>query len=80
MKSSNSKGCNQKCNCGTGTEKRGRPRLLSLQEVVQEYGATMWFWRSRIWERELPVVQVGRKQFLDAADIDDFVNRNKRLA
>lgn len=53
------------------------PRLLSLKETVQRYGATLWFWRNQVWAGRLPVVRIGRKQFLDTHDIEQFIEQNK---
>ena len=53
-------------------------RLLSIQEVKEAYGGTVWFWRSQIWARRIPVVQVGKKQWLDTKDLEKFISDNKR--
>jgi hypothetical protein len=37
-------------------------RLFSIKELVKEIGATEWFWRSQIWDGQLPYIQVGRKR------------------
>ena len=52
-------------------------RLYSIKELVAEIGATEWFWRSQIWDGQLPFVQVGRKMFVDAEDIEKFIQNNK---
>jgi hypothetical protein len=57
-----------------------RKRLLSIVETVDEFGGTKWLWRSLIWGRQIQFVQIGRKHFLDRADIDDFIQKNKRMA
>lgn len=54
-----------------------KKRLLSLREVVNEIGGTMWFWRSQIWAGRISVVQVGKKQWLDSLDVDAFIQSNK---
>ena len=54
-----------------------KKRLYSIKELVVEIGATEWFWRSQIWDGQLPFVQVGRKQFIDSNDIEDFIQKNK---
>ena len=53
-------------------------RLYSIKELATEIGATEWFWRSQIWDGQLPYVQVGRKMFVDQVDIENFIDRNKR--
>ena len=54
-----------------------KKRLYSIKELVAEIGATEWFWRSQIWDGQLPYVQVGRKMFIDSNDIESFIERNK---
>jgi hypothetical protein len=55
-------------------------RLYSIKELVTEIGATEWFWRSQIWDRRIPVVQIGRKMFIDSRDIDEFIRTHKDVA
>ncbi len=52
-------------------------RLFSIRDLVREVGATAWFWRSQIWDGQLPYVQVGKKMFVDSKDIETFINNNK---
>ena len=52
-------------------------RLYSIKELVLEIGATEWFWRSQIWDGQLPYVQVGRKMFVDSQDLEAFIVKNK---
>ena len=54
-----------------------KKRLYSVKELVAEIGATEWFWRSQIWDGQLPYVQVGRKMFIDVNDIENFINNHK---
>jgi hypothetical protein len=54
-----------------------KKRLYSIKELVAEIGATEWFWRSQIWDGQLPYVQVGRKMFVDRHDIEDFIRKYK---
>ena len=54
-----------------------KKRLYSIKELVAEIGATPWFWRSQIWAGQLPYVQVGRKMFIDAVDVEAFIQKNK---
>lgn len=48
-------------------------RLFSIRDLVREVGATAWFWRSQIWDGQLPYVQIGRKMFVDSKDIETFM-------
>lgn len=54
-----------------------KKRLYSVKELVAEIGATEWFWRSQIWDGQIPYVQVGRKMFIDSNDIENFINNHK---
>jgi hypothetical protein len=52
-------------------------RLYTIREMVNELGATEWFWRTQIWAGRLPFVQVGRKIFVDWQDIEAFIEKHK---
>ena len=52
-------------------------RLYSIKELVAVFGATLWFWRSQIWDGQIPYVQVGRKMLVDHGDVEIFIKRNK---
>jgi hypothetical protein len=54
-----------------------KKRLYSIKELVAEIGATEWFWRSQIWDGQLPYIQVGRKMFIDRLDVEAFINKHK---
>jgi hypothetical protein len=54
-----------------------KKRLYSIKELTSLIGATDWFWRSQIWDGQLPYVKVGKKQFVDYRDIEDFIQKNK---
>jgi hypothetical protein len=53
-------------------------RLLSLKDLVQEFGVSMWFWRTQIWDGKLPFVQVGRKILVDVQDVEKFIDSEKQ--
>lgn len=55
-----------------------RKRLYTVKEAAEYLGHTIWGVRSLIWAKTLPVVQNGRKQFLDLFDLDDFIEKNKK--
>ena len=40
-------------------------RLHRIKELATEIGGTKWFWRSMIWDAQLPFVRVGKKMFVD---------------
>jgi excisionase family DNA binding protein len=52
-------------------------RLYTIKELATEIGGTEWFWRSQIWDGQLPFVQVGRKMLIDYVDVEAFINNNK---
>jgi hypothetical protein len=54
-----------------------KKRLYSIKELTSLIGATDWFWRSQIWDGQLPYVKVGKKQFVDYQDVEDFIKKNK---
>ena len=54
-----------------------KKRLYSIKELVRDIGATEWFWRTQIWDGQLPFVQVGRKMFIDREDVENFIRKNK---
>ena len=45
-----------------------RKRLLSIKDLAAEYGITDWFWRTQIWDKNLPYIQVERKMLIDRED------------
>ena len=57
----------------------GNPRLLALKDAAQWLGLTTWAMRERIWAGDIPVVRFpgGRKMFIDTADLEQFIERNK---
>ena len=52
-------------------------RLYSIKELVREIGATEWFWRTQIWDGQLPYVQVGKKMLIDREDLEAFIQKHK---
>ncbi len=54
-----------------------KKRLLSIKDLTAEYGITDWFWRTQIWDKNLPYIQVGRKMFIDRQDVEGFLETNK---
>ena len=55
-----------------------RKRLYTVKEAADYLGHTVWGIRSLIWAKTLPVVQNGRKQFIDLFDMDAFIESNKQ--
>jgi hypothetical protein len=55
-------------------------RLLTISEVVTEYGGTPWMWRSLVWSRKIPETRIGRLLFLDRTEIEAFIARQTKNA
>jgi excisionase family DNA binding protein len=57
------------------------PRLLPLKKAAEYSGLTVWCLRERIWKGELPFVQFNgtRKQYIDRADLDRFIEESKAV-
>ena len=55
-----------------------KKRLYTVQESAEYLGHTVWGIRSLIWSKALPVVQRGRKQFIDLYDMNKFIDDNKK--
>jgi excisionase family DNA binding protein len=54
-------------------------RLYSVKEAAKYLGHTVWGIRSLIWSGTFPIIQYGRKQYIDITDLDDFIGKNKKL-
>ena len=54
-----------------------KKRIYSIKELVKEIGATEWFWRTQIWDGQLPYIQVGKKMFIDGEDVELFLQKHK---
>ena len=55
------------------------PRLLTLKKAADYLGLTVWALRERIWAGHIPCIRFpgGRKMYIDTADLDSFIQRNK---
>lgn len=54
-----------------------QPRLLGISAAASYLGATTWFIRTLIWERQIPFCKLGKRLLLDKQDLDSFVATNK---
>jgi excisionase family DNA binding protein len=70
--------CNKK---GQRISNPSTPRLLPLKKAADYLGLTVWALRERIWAGQIPVVRFpgGRKMYVDAADLDNFIEQNKMV-
>ncbi len=57
------------------------PRLLTLKDAASWLGLSLWAMRERVWSGQIPVVQFpgGRKMYVDTQDLENFINKNKRI-
>jgi hypothetical protein len=53
--------------------------LLTIAETAEQIGGTISLWRRRIWAREIPVVKIGRKFFLERATVENFYRGRNQL-
>ncbi len=57
------------------------PRLLTLKDAASWLGLSLWAMRETLWNGQIPVVQFpgGRKMYVDTQDLENFINKNKRI-
>jgi len=56
---------------------RVQPTLLNVKEAAVYLGRSEQAVQHLIFERELPVVRVGRRVHLDRRDLDSWIEKNK---
>ncbi|HOE73140.1 MAG TPA: helix-turn-helix domain-containing protein [Deltaproteobacteria bacterium] len=54
-----------------------RKRLFTIKEAAVYLGRPVWGVRTLIWNGRIPVIQDGRKYFIDINDLDDYIERQK---
>lgn len=52
-------------------------RLYTLNEAANYLGRTLWSMRELVWAGKISVVRDGKRIFVDIADLDSYVTRNK---
>lgn len=55
-----------------------KKRLYNLKDAAAYLGRTVWGIRELIWSGRIPVIQDGRKQYLDIYDLDKYIESNKK--
>ena len=55
-----------------------RKRLYTLREAGDYLGRPVWGIRELIWSGKIPVIQDGRKMYLDIIDLDSYIERFKK--
>jgi excisionase family DNA binding protein len=56
------------------------PRGLGIQAAAFYLGVTTSFIRSKIWNGEIQALMLGKRHIIDKADLDLFLERQKRPA
>ncbi|MHC4277910.1 MAG: helix-turn-helix domain-containing protein [Planctomycetota bacterium] len=51
--------------------------LHSIKDSARYLGISPWTLREMIWRNDLPYVKIGRQQFLDIRDLDQFIEQAK---
>ena len=52
-------------------------RLFNLKEAATYMGRTVWGVRELIWKGRVPMIQDGRKIYLDVRDLDAYIEKTK---
>lgn len=52
-------------------------RLYTLNEAANYLGRTLWSMRELVWAGKIPIVRDGKRIFVDIADLDSYVTKNK---
>ena len=52
-------------------------RLYTISEAAHYLGRTLWSMRELIWKGSIPIVREGKRIFVDIADLDSYVTKNK---
>jgi excisionase family DNA binding protein len=55
-----------------------RKRLYTLKEAGEYLGRPVWSIRKLIWSGKIPVIQDGRKMYLDINDLNSYIDRFKK--
>ena len=52
-------------------------RLYTLKDAAAYLGRPVYGVRSLVWSGKLPVIQDGRKMYVDVNDLETYINRSK---
>ncbi len=52
-------------------------RLYDLEGIAAYLGIPVYTVREMIWRGDLPYVRIGRRQYLDIRDVDEFIAQAK---
>ncbi len=62
---------------GAGPSPRIQPALFNVKEAAVYLGRSEQAVQHLIFQRELPVVRIGRRVHLDRRDLDAWIEKNK---
>ena len=62
---------------GGGPSPRFQPALLNVKDAAVYLGRSEQSVQHLIFQRELPVVRIGRRVHLDRRDLDAWIEKNK---
>ena len=57
-----------------------RQRLLSVKDAAAYLGFSLRSVRNLVYSRELPIIRLGAKIFIDLRDLDQWIERKKQYA
>lgn len=57
-----------------------QPRLLTVITAAQYLSTSKWMIRELVYKRRVPHVKLGKKVFIDKADLDRFVDGLKKAS
>ncbi|VFQ43473.1 DNA-binding protein [Desulfoluna butyratoxydans] len=53
-------------------------RLMTYKQIVDEFGASIWFWRTKKWQGKLKNCGFGNKHMFDRQDIEKLIQEMKQ--
>ncbi len=60
-----------------GTDGRGSPRRLSVEEAAPILGVSVFMVRALIRQRAVPYYRIGRRIVLDAEDLERYLRQHR---
>lgn len=54
------------------------PRMLTIAQCAKYLGVADWAVRRMVWSGALAVCKPGKNYLIDRADVDSWIDRNKR--
>ena len=55
-----------------------KKRLYNLKDAAVYLGRPVYGVRELVWSGRIPVIQDGRKQYIDIYDLDKYIESNKK--